>query len=167
MTIQKILRQSKTRQSFHTHVSMGTFKSKYNLSRDNLENFFSNYNPDKNTICLAEKPQKYSAVVVDIDIKRKVEDANSQRKEKHITDVIKTYQKVLLEIVQDIKPKDLTCVFLDKPIYEETKNKITYVKNGFHLHFPYIFLDKDTQKIHLIERVRKIITELKTFEDLG
>ncbi len=167
MTIQKILRQSKTRQSFHTHVSMGTFKSKYNLSRDNLENFFSNYNPDKNTICLAEKPQKYSAVVVDIDIKRKVEDSNSQRKEKHITDVIKTYQKVLLEIVQDIKPKDLTCVFLDKPIYEETKNKITYVKNGFHLHFPYIFLDKDTQKIHLIERVRKIITELKTFEDLG
>ena len=167
MTIQKILRQFKTRESHYTHVSMGTFKSKYNLSRNDLDDFFNNYDPNKDSICLAEIPHRYSAVTVDIDIKRKSEDANSQRKEKHITDVIKTYQKVLSEIVEDIKPKDLTCVFLDKPLYEETKNKITYVKNGFHLHFPYIFLDKDTQKNHLLERVRKIITELKTFEDLG
>ena len=167
MTIQNILRQHKVKGVFHTHVSMGQTKGKYNLSRDDLENFFSNYNPEKNTICLAEKPQKYSAVLVDIDIKRKSENATVKRTEKHITDVVKAYQEVLKEIVKDVKEKDLTCVFLDKPIYEETKNKITYVKNGFHLHFPYIFLDKDVQKIHLIPRVKEKIKELKTFQDLG
>ena len=165
--IQKILRNSKTRESFYTHVSMGTFKSKFNFSRNQLEDFFSNYNHNKDSICLAEKPQTYSPILVDIDIKRKVEDVTSQRTEKHITDVVKSYQSVIKEIVKDIKPTDLTCILLDKPIYEETKNNITYVKNGFHLHFPYIFLDKDTQKVHLIPRVKKIIKKLKTFEDLG
>ena len=169
MTIQNILRQHKVKGVFHTHVSMGQTKGKYNLSRDDLENFFSNYNPEKNTICLAEKPQKYSAVLVDIDIKRKSETefATVKLTEKHITDVVKAYQEVLKEIVKDVKEKDLTCVFLDKPIYEETKNKITYVKAGYHLHFPYIFLDKDVQKIHLIPRVKEKIKELKTFQDLG
>lgn len=167
MSIQNILFNSKTREHFYTHVSMGTFKSKYCISRTKLEDFYSIYNPDKDSISLAEKPQTFAPVLVDIDIKRKVEDATSQRTEKHITDVVKTYQTVIKEIIKDIKPKDLTCVFLDKPIYTDTKNKITYIKNGFHLHFPYIYISNDTHKVHLIPRVKKLINELKTFEDLG
>ena len=165
--IKKILYSARTRESHYTHITMGVFKSKYNLSRNDLEKFFSNYNPNKNIICLGEKPQNYSAVIVDIDIKRKVENCDVKRTEKHITDVIKTYQQVLKTIVKDITEKDLTCVFLDKPEYEETKNKITYLKNGFHLHFPYIFLEKDVQKVHLIPRVKEIIKNKRTFEDLG
>ena len=167
MEIEKLLRLSRTRESSFTHVSMGNFKCKYYLSRTDLEDFFSSYNPEKNSICVAEIPQNYTPILVDIDIKRKSEDATSQRTEKHITDVIKTYQQIIKEIISDIKPKDLTCILLDKPIYQITQNNTNYIKNGFHLHFPYIFLNKNTQKIHLIPRVKKVIKQLKTFEDLG
>ena len=167
MTIKKILENSITREQFHTHVSMGTFKAKYNFSRKNIENFFNNYNAENNSICLAEKPQQYTPILVDIDIKRKIDEINSERTESHITEIIKVYQKVLKEILQDINDKDLTCIFLDKPKYEVIQNKITYVKNGYHLHFPYIFLNRDSQKIHLIPRVKQIVKELNIFHDLG
>jgi len=49
--IKKLLCSARTREAHYTHISMGAFKSKYNLSRNDLEKFFSNYNPDKNTIC--------------------------------------------------------------------------------------------------------------------
>ena len=167
MMIKKILENSITREQFHTHVSMGTFKSKYNFSRENIEEFFNNYNPEENHICLAEKPQQYTPILVDIDIKRKINEIQSERNERHITEIIKVYQTVLKEILQDINEKDLTCIFLDKPKYEVIQNKITYVKNGFHLHFPFIFLNRDFQKIHLIPRVKKIVKEREIFMDLG
>jgi hypothetical protein len=42
-----------------------------------------------------------------------------------------------------------------------------YAKNGFHLHFPNLFLDRAAQDVHLIPRVKSKIQELKVFEDLG
>ena len=161
------LKNFRTRESYHTHVSMGQFKSKYALSRDNIDTFFNTYNPSTHTISLAEKPQSYSPVRVDIDIKRKYEKDLPERTYKHITDIVNTYQQVLKTIIDNLKPRDLTCIFLDKPKYEVSQSGNTYVKNGFHLHFPYIFLDNDTQKIHLIPRVKKIIKEKETFKDLG
>ncbi len=158
----------KTRSNNFTHVSMGQNKEKYQFSRQQLEQFFLEYDPNEHKLCIAEKPQQFSPVLVDIDIKRNKDTLNSVSKsENHIIDVITAYQKVLNNIVPNLKPKDLTCVFLDKPIYEVTQNTVIYVKNGFHLHFPYIFLDKDFQKVHLIPRVKDEIQKLETFKDLG
>jgi P4 family phage/plasmid primase-like protien len=158
-----------TRTTTHiTHVSMGQNKRKFQFTRENLEQFFNQYDPNNHKLCIAEKPQQYSPVLVDIDIKRNKETINNvSRSDKHITDVVRTYQKVLKQTVKDLTTKDLTCIFLDKEIYETTQNKINYVKNGFHLHFPYIFLDKDFQKVHLIPRVKDEIQKLQTFKDLG
>jgi len=162
------IKSCKTRSHNHTHVSMGQHRGKYQLSRNDLEKFFDQYDPEKDTLCLAEKPQNYTPVLVDVDIKRNKDTMNNvSRSNKHITDVVKSYQKVLKTIINNLEPTDLTCIFLDKPIYEITQNKVNYVKNGFHLHFPYIFLDKDTQKVHLNPRVRDEINRLKTFEDIG
>ena len=161
------LKNFRTRENYHTHISMGQFKSKYRLSRDNIDDFFNKYNPDIDIISLAEKPQSYSPVLVDIDIKRQYNENLSKRTDKHITDIVTTYQQVLKMIIQNIKPQDLTCIFLDKPSYEVNQSGTRYIKNGFHLHFPYIFLSGDIQKIHLIPRVKKIIKEKETFKDLG
>lgn len=163
-----ILQNSQTRENHHTHISMGYFKAKYDFSRNTLEDFFNCYNSENNdNISLAEKPCSYTPVLVDIDIKRRLNEVTSPRSDKHITDIITIYQQVLKSITKDIKEQDLTCIFLDKPQYEVTQNKITYVKNGFHLHFPYIFLEKNFQKIHLIPRVKQIVKEKETFKDLG
>ena len=47
------------------------------------------------------------------------------------------------------------CILLEKDPYIDDKNDTLYLKNGFHLHFPYIFLSKVDQEIHLLPRIRK------------
>ena len=166
MSINDILKQTRTKQTEHTHLSMGSFKSKYNFSSKNLDDFFNLYDPEKDILCLAEKPQHYSPVLVDIDIKQE-ENSKLQRNDKHVLEIIKTYQTVIKDIIENINDEDLTCILLDKPKYKSIQNNKTYIKNGFHLHFPYIFLSKTDHEIHLISRVKQQIEKLQTFKDLG
>ena len=56
---------------------------------------------------------------------------------------------------------------MEKPLYRVCKNGSYYAKHGFHIHFPYCFLNKVDQEVHLIPRVQETIRELKTFEDIG
>ena len=87
--------------------------------------------------------------------------------ENHTKQVIQTYQSVLRNIVENCSDEKLICVLLEKPIYRITKNETTYAKNGFHLHFPYLFLSKVDQEVHLIPRVQDSLKELEVFSDLG
>src|SRR5210317_2138289 len=103
----KFLNHCRTRSNNHTHVSMGQYKGKYQLSRDNLEDFFNQYDTKKHKLCLAEKPQHYTPILVDIDIKRNKDTMNNvSRSDQHIIDVVKSYQKVLKTIINDLQPKD-------------------------------------------------------------
>ena len=45
--------------------------------------------------------------------------------------------------------------------------KIKYVKHGFHLHFPWTFIDRNEQKVHILNRVKDIIKKREIFKDLG
>lgn len=176
LSIQKILRQHKVKGVFHTHVSMGATKGKYQFNRQDLEEFWKVYmktihtDPD-HVAGIAEKPQHYLPVLGDIDIK--VLETNDFKldeelhTEKHVRETIEVYQSVLRKIVEDCSDKNLTCVLLEKPLYRINKNGNTYAKHGFHLHFPYCFLSKVDQEVHLIPRVKEMLKELKTFEDIG
>jgi P4 family phage/plasmid primase-like protien len=175
-SIQQILREHKVKGVWHTHVSMGQTKGRYQFSRQDLEEFWKVYgkaiheSPD--TISgIAEKPQHYLPVLGDIDIKvRETEDMEVEDElhtEKHVKEVIEVYQSVLRKIVEGCTDTQLTCVLLEKPLYRITKNGVSYAKHGFHIHFPYCFLNKVDQEVHLIPRVQEMLSELKTFEDLG
>lgn len=174
-SIQTILRNHKVKGVFHTHVSMGTIKGKYQFNRQDLEEFWKVYgktlseNPDTIT-GIAEKPQHYLPILGDIDIKKREIDMEVYDKlhtDKHVKEVIEVYQSVIRKIVEGCTDKQLTCVLLEKPLYRVTKNGISYAKHGFHIHFPYCFLNKIDQEVHLIPRVQEMLRELKTFEDLG
>lgn len=175
-SIEKILRDHKVKGVFHTHVSMGAVKGKYQFNREDLEEFWQVYgkslieNPNLAT-GIAEKPQHYLPVLGDIDLKIKESDniiiENSLHTEKHVKEVIEVYQSVLRKIVDDCNDEHLTCVLLEKPLYRITKNGISYAKHGFHIHFPYCFLNKVDQEVHLIPRVQESLKNLRTFEDLG
>ena len=175
-TIQKILREHKVRGVFHTHVSMGQTKGKYQFNREALEEFWKVYmdavhkNPST-CVGIAEKPQHYLPVLGDIDIKIKETDDtefdDEIHTEKHVKEVIEVYQSVLRKIVEDCDDEKLTCVLLEKPLYRVSKHGSSYVKHGFHIHFPYCFLNKIDQEVHLIPRVQDMLRELKTFEDIG
>ena len=175
-SIQTILENHKVKGVFHTHVSMGVTKGKYQFNRQDLEEFWKIYgntitdNPETVT-GIAEKPQHYLPVLGDIDIKIKETDEfvieGELHTEKHTRDVIEVYQSVLRKIVEDCTDEHLICVLLEKPLYRVCKNNIFYAKHGFHIHFPYCFLNKVDQEVHLIPRVQESLKDLKIFQDLG
>ena len=160
--------------SIHTHVSMGSFTGKFAISRKELERFWKAYSTaisSEKTLCLAEKAQKYIPVLGDIDIKVKESDLKNKdfiHTEKHVKDIIEIYQSVLRTIVENCNDNHLICVLLEKPMYKDTSSSgAVYYKHGFHIHFPYCFLDKIQQEIHLIPRVQTMVQDLKVFDDLG
>ena len=48
---------------------------------------------------------------------------------------------------------------MERKGYLEKRNQKTYYKNGFHLHFPRIFLTKIQIELILIKKVKKILKE--------
>lgn len=172
-SIESILRQTYTDAIYHTHVSMMDPKGKYQFNRTILEDFWRAYcdNIENNNFNygIAEKPQQYVSILVDVDLKLDAEKTDEEHlyTSEQVEKIIKAYQEVLRSIVEDVQDSNLTCVLLEKAPYKVTSNNKTFIKNGFHLHFPEIFLDKADQEVHLIPRVKDVIREQKVFENLG
>ena len=165
----------------HTHVSMISPMGKFQLNKANLEKFWDLYcqniynstnNNDVFMVGIAEKPQYYLPILVDIDIKRNENEFKNDIPEKlytdkHLTSTIEVYQSVLRSIIEDCNNKHLTCIVLEKPLYKTNKNGQNYIKNGFHLHFPYTFISKADHEVQLLPRVKEKIQQLNLFESLG
>lgn len=176
LSIQKILRKNKVKGVFHTHVSMGETRGKYQFNRQDLEEFWKVYmetidNNPGYVAGIAEKSQHFLPILGDIDIKvRETEHSeigDELHTNHHVKETIEVYQSVLRKIVEGCSDKHLLCVLLEKKLYRISKNGNSYAKHGFHIHFPYCFLNKVDQEVHLIPRVKDMLRELKTFEDLG
>lgn len=175
-TIEEILRNHYVDHVWHTHVSMVQPKGKYQFNRLGLETFWDSYcetvnkNPH-HIVGVAEKPQQYLPVLVDVDLK--IKDNGELDFDEHIyTDeqalnIIKIYQSELRSIVDGCTDSHLLCVLLEKPIYYITANENTYAKNGFHLHFPNLFLSKLDHEVHLLPRVQEKIKQMNIFSNLG
>jgi P4 family phage/plasmid primase-like protien len=175
-TVEDILRLHYVDDAIHTHVSMVQPRGKFQFDRQKLEIFWDIYSnrllTDDNPILgIAEKPQYYLPVLADVDLK--IKDDGSIEFGEHLYNndqalqVIEVYQSVLRNIVDQCTDNHLVCVLLEKPIYYITTGEIVHAKNGFHLHFPNLFLNKADQEVHLIPRVQEIIDDLKIFENLG
>jgi len=179
MALYELLKKTQTSDSdFYNHVSMINPKGKYQISKDETETFWKSYctdiyNEEKVEYGLAEKPQLYLPVLVDADIKILYNHVEHENKKKLYTDdqiknVIKNYQDVIKDIVDDCKPENLICFVLEKDPYIETKGDNTeWYKSGFHLHFPNLFLHKNDHTSQLIPRVKKNLNKDMTFKFLG
>ena len=175
-SVEQILRENYVDGVFHTHVSMLQPRGKFQFNREKLEDFWDVYCnkilEDENAIVgVAEKPQHYLPVLADIDLKVKETDELDFEEhlytKDHVKQMIDIYQSVLRNIVENCTDNNLLCVLLEKPMYYISAGETTYVKNGFHLHFPNLFLSKVDQEVHLIPRVKDAAQEMKIFADLG
>lgn len=181
-SVSDILGNTKVHGDYHTHVSMIQPLGKFQISRSNMENFWEKYcadvedtdedekNDEKISYGIAEKIQTYLPVLVDIDIKIKyTEDKDMSRlyTDYQLESVVRDYQEVLKNIVDKCKHSNLICFVLEKPAYKVTNGDNEYIKNGFHLHFPYTFLSKNDHEAHLLPRVKKMIDKSRVFESIG
>jgi len=175
-SVEQILRENYVDGVFHTHVSMLQPKGKFQFNREKLEDFWDVYCnkivEDENAIVgVAEKPQHYLPVLADIDLKvKETDDLDFEEHlytKDHVNQMIDVYQSILRNIVENCTDNNLLCVLLEKPMYYISAGETTYVKNGFHLHFPNLFLSKVDQEVHLIPRVKDAAQEMRIFADLG
>jgi P4 family phage/plasmid primase-like protien len=175
-SIEQILRENYVDGVFHTHVSMLQPRGKFQFNREKLETFWDIYcdkiSEDENALVgIAEKPQHYLPVLADIDLKVKdtgdIEFEEHLYTENHVKQIIDIYQSVLRNIVEGCTDDNLLCVLLEKQMYYISAGETSYVKNGFHLHFPNLFLSKVDQEVHLIPRVKDATQEMRIFADIG
>ena len=175
-SIEQLLRENYVDGVFHTHVSMVQPKGKFQFNRQQLEEFWDKYcmmiKENKNVIVgIAEKPQHYLPVLADIDIKIKddndIDFGEHLYTEEQVSQIVNIYQSVIRTIVEGCTDDHLICVLLEKPMYYLSAGETTYAKNGFHLHFPYLFLSKIDQEVHLIPRVQQVVSKMQVFADLG
>jgi P4 family phage/plasmid primase-like protien len=171
-----ILENTKVFSEYFTHVSMIEPMGKYNISRDNMDLFWDKYcteiyeNGDSAMVGIAEQMQTYLPVLVDIDIKlpfSEDKDVSKLYTDHQIDSVVRDYQETLRKIVNDITPQHLICFVFEKPAYKCKSGSNEYIKNGFHLHFPYTFLSKNDHEAHLIPRVKMFIEKSGVFKPLG
>tara|TARA_A100001011_G_C14313335_1_gene846727 strand:+ start:73 stop:2808 length:2736 start_codon:yes stop_codon:yes gene_type:complete len=175
----KILHDHYVEGVFHSHVSMVQPRGRFQFNRPTLEKFFDEYcdiiYKNKTQILgIAEKPDpnQYMPVLVDVDLKVKDEgDIEIENEhlynENQIIQLIGIYQSVIREIVENCNEENLICCLLEKPIYYIDVGDNMYIKNGFHLHFPNLFLSSSDQEAHLLPRIQKLVKEEEVFSSLN
>jgi len=176
-TVLDILENTRVNSDYHTHVSMTNPKGRYQISRDTMDIFWEKYCDDiledeksEKTYGIAEKVQTYIPVLVDVDIKVKFSEEKDFQKlytEYQVESIVRDYQEVLKTILNNCTQENLICFVLEKPAYKQMYDQTEYIKNGFHLHFPYTFLSKNDHETHLIPRVKKLVSKSKVFANLG
>ncbi len=157
----KLLNNNRSNTAYWSHVSMIQPKGKFSFHRNTYDEFMAGYCKGINSIKLgiAEKPENYIPILVDVDLKS-IKDENLYT-QKDIENIIKIYNRILVEILNIKDNTHLNCVVLEKKRYKVGN----MYKNGFHLHYPSIFISKDNHKNILIPKVRDIITEKGIFND--
>lgn len=175
-SVEQILRNNYMDGTYHTHVSMLKPLGKFYFSNKAREDFWDVYsnrimsNPAA-LLGVAERAQNELPVIVDIDLKIKddgdIEYGDHLYSEKQLNQVIEVYQSVLRNIVDECTDAHLMCVVLEKPLYYIPVGETSYAKNGFHLHFPSLFLSRQNMAVHVIPRVQKVLKELEVFKNLG
>ena len=168
------MRGRRTRDKSHTHVMVGSPYGIYSID-SKLEDFWSKYIPEvleENPLYIAENPGRETPILVDVDLRVKKcnfkkalgpNDHIYTRQQLH--EVIRAYQKTLKKICIKLKEEALTCVVLEKDPYEQEINGEKYIKNGFHLHFPKLFLERKAQEVYLVPIVKGLLEH--TFDNLG
>lgn len=161
-TLYQFLQQRRTTDKY-THSSMMAPLGKFYIAGNDYDEFMDLYCQHSlhNSYGYLESTAMHGMlpVLVDADIKKEY---SSQNEVKPLYDnqlvmkMVHIYQKVLRHLVKDLEEEDLLCVVMQKEPYllENNKTNKVYLKHGFHLHFPRLFLSKVVQEKELIPRVK-------------
>jgi P4 family phage/plasmid primase-like protien len=168
----KWLQKYRDASQYYTHTSqMLPTTGKFRIDRENMEEFWKLYcdlsfKNEEFMSGIAEKPRDYLPILVDVDLKLDIDKGDEKHfyTENHIKKLVSIYVDVLKYILEDdYFEEDLSCFVLEK---KKPYISGSVVKDGFHLHFPFCFMSKIDQDIHLIPRVIERIKSENLFKDI-
>ena len=137
-----------------THIMMESPKGKYAIEdcdKNRLYKLLTDMNRKGKTLSLLEcQTTTYIPVIFDIDLNSPVEKKLYEKTQ--VQNMIRCIQNALKTVVEDMNEEKLGAFFLEKekPYYCERTDRF---KNGFHLHFPKIFLTRMQQEKNLLPHV--------------
>lgn len=158
----------------YTHTSqMQPFTGRFNIERPNIEDFWKFYcdnlysKGDQFFSGLSEKPHSYMPILGDIDLSVAFEEdkdfSEQLYTQQQLDTVVSIYIDVLKHIINGLDYDNLYCFILEK---KKPYQNGPVIKNGFHIHFPFLYLSVVDQEMHLIPRVAKEVEDRKIFEHL-
>ena len=174
--IKKILKSALSDSQWCTHTSMLAPIGKFQFNRDVLELFWNEYckyvySEEDPMVGINEVVQTFTPFRVDVDIKVPERDDSDLDEmiysDKHILGVITACQNVIKNTVDNCKKEYLYCFVLEKNPYLVETSSGNFIKNGFHLHFPYLFLPRNDIELQMFPRIQQILDESHLFADLG
>ena len=123
----------------YTHVSMLPHGGLYRIPDEDMEAFYGQYSKciEKGAkFGILERPKDIGPMLVDVDIVKKSKRLEILHTKERTIEYAKCFQKHLLE---NTNLKSVDCWVLEKKPYLDTKGNC---KNGFHLHFPTVWMTR-------------------------
>ncbi len=164
--VHRLLSKNRIFDSYYTHVSLVEPRGKFSFATRNVvEDFWQSYSTaiaNGETFGIAEVPQQFIPVVVDVDLKFSM-DAKQPEQDKpdqyysnaFVKRIVKAYQTVLRELVNIDHEDMLLCAWLSKPARADGE----IYKNGFHLHFFNLFVDRVELETRVMPRVLQLLSD--------
>jgi P4 family phage/plasmid primase-like protien len=143
-----------------THTSTNP-RGKFSIPEEKLEEFLSLYTnalDNGKTLSITEfSPNSYIPVLVDVDLKKIVEsdEITMLYDSVNVCDIVYCFIDVFKEILMNVSEEDLCCFVMERPGYFIYNDNQKFYKNGFHLHFPKIFLTRIQQEYIVIPIVKQ------------
>lgn len=146
-----------------THIRVNP-SGKFNISGEkDLIDFYNFYNKcleNNEKLCFLETQSNTNEIPIIIDIDLKSKENLGGKKLYNLSQVkmiVNIYQSVLKMVIENCDQNDLICFLLEKPPYID---KGVY-KNGFHLHFPRIFVSRIEQEKVIYPIIKKELEKVK------
>ena len=114
----------------------------YNIPNEELEEFYSQYNKQIRggaKFGILERPKDIGPMLVDVDIARPVGEIQKLYTKERVLEYATAFQKQLVDHTDITNHVKLECYVLEKRPYLDGKGNC---KNGFHLHFPTVWMTK-------------------------
>ena len=126
----------------YTHVSMLPYGGSYKIPNEDLEEFYNQYNEQIRggaKFGILERPKDVGPMLVDVDIAKKSTTLEMLYTRERTLAYATTFQKHLMTHTDITEHTKLEFYVLEKRPYLDSKGNC---KNGFHLHFPTVWMTK-------------------------
>lgn len=168
--LQKFIEKNSVKDKNFTHTTISTPKRKFNVSENQLEEFYKLYIQEIESgkfVSITEKTPELCPVIVDLDFRYKMKNIMYGAQREYTADivrkVIECFHNTFEEVFDVIDAKAYRCVVLEKDAPRLDDNCI---KDGLHLHFPYIVCEKWIQSKIIRKKVIEQIKEKDIFGEM-
>jgi P4 family phage/plasmid primase-like protien len=127
-----------------THTSMSaTYKGKFHISDENYDDFLVLYSKAVESgvsLSIVERHKEYSPVIIDVDMKYNMKDNQRIYTNELINKIVKFYLEQFVKYFELTDDCQYQAYITEKkmPTITEYLDDEVELKDGFHIHFPYI-----------------------------